>query len=102
MLKDDSYTRVMGPYVKYWESILELLSKPIPQQSYVLLEGFWLSSNWRANYEHTSIRIIVDVDLEDLVILPYYGPRSLRPSLSIVTYTDTLPSSLINSNVNLR
>ncbi len=30
MLKDDSYSRVMGPYVKYWENILELLSRPIP------------------------------------------------------------------------
>jgi hypothetical protein len=30
MLKDDSYSRVMGIYVKYCESILELLSKPIP------------------------------------------------------------------------
>jgi hypothetical protein len=30
MLKDNSYSRVMGPCVKYWENILELLSKPIP------------------------------------------------------------------------
>jgi hypothetical protein len=66
---------------------LELLSKPIPQQSFVLLEGFWPSNNWRVNYEQTSIHIIVDVDHEDLVILPYYGPRSLCPSLNIATYT---------------
>jgi hypothetical protein len=87
MSKDDSYVRVMGPYAKYWESILELLSRLTPRQSFVLLEGLWPSSNWRTNYECTSIHIIVDVDLEDLVILPYYGPRSLRPSLSIATYT---------------
>ncbi len=87
MSKDDSYARIMGHYVKYWESILELLSRLIPRHSYVLLEGFWPSSNWRANYECTSIHIIVDVDLEDLVIHPYYGPRSLRPSLSTSTYT---------------
>ncbi len=31
MSKDDLYSRVMGPYVKYWENILELLSKPIPR-----------------------------------------------------------------------
>jgi hypothetical protein len=37
MLKDDSYIRIMGLYVKYWESILELLSKPIPQHNYILL-----------------------------------------------------------------
>jgi len=30
MLKDDSYFRVMGFYVKYWESIFKLLSRPIP------------------------------------------------------------------------
>jgi len=30
MLKDDSYSKIMGPYVKYWENILELLSRPIP------------------------------------------------------------------------
>jgi hypothetical protein len=86
MLKDNSYFRVMGPCVKYWERILELLSRPIPQQSFVLLEGFWPSSNWRSNYEHASILIVVDVDLEDLVILPYCSPRSMRHSLSITTY----------------
>jgi hypothetical protein len=30
MSKDDLYFRVMGPYVKYWENILEMLSTPIP------------------------------------------------------------------------
>jgi hypothetical protein len=30
MLKDDSYSKVICPYVKYWENILELLSRPIP------------------------------------------------------------------------
>ncbi len=30
MLKDNSYFKVMGLYVKYWESILELLSRLIP------------------------------------------------------------------------
>ncbi len=30
MSKDNSYSRVMGFYVIYWESILELLSRPIP------------------------------------------------------------------------
>jgi hypothetical protein len=31
MLKDDSYSKVTGFYVKYWENILELLSRPIPR-----------------------------------------------------------------------
>jgi len=34
-----------------------------------------------------SIHTIVDVDLKDLVIPPYYGLRSMHLSLSIVAYT---------------
>ncbi len=34
-----------------------------------------------------SICTIVDVDLEDLVIPPYCGPRSMRPSLNTIAYT---------------
>jgi hypothetical protein len=45
MFKDNSYSKVMGHYVKYWEKILELLLKPIPRQSSILLEGLWPSSN---------------------------------------------------------
>jgi hypothetical protein len=73
MLKDDLYARIMGLYVKYCKSILELLSKPIPWQNFVMLKGFWPFSNWRANYERTSIYTIVDVELEDPIICPYYG-----------------------------
>ncbi len=73
MLNDNSYARVIGPYVKYWLNILEMLLKPIPRQSYILLEDFCPSSNWRANYVRASIRTIVDVSLEDLVIPPYVG-----------------------------
>jgi hypothetical protein len=77
----------MGPYVKYQENILELLSRPIPWQNYVILEGFWPSNNWKANYQCASLHTIIDVDLEDHVILPYCGPRSIHPFLSIVAYT---------------
>jgi hypothetical protein len=73
MSKDDSYSRVMGPYVKYWESILELLTRPIPRQNFVLLESFWYSSNWRTYYECASILIIVDVDPLNPIIPPYCG-----------------------------
>jgi hypothetical protein len=55
-----------------------------------MLEGFWPSSNWRANYEHTFIPTVVDVDLEDLVIPPYYGLKSMRPSLNTTAYTSFL------------
>jgi hypothetical protein len=34
-----------------------------------------------------SICSIVDVDLEDFVISPYSGPRSMHPSLSFAAYT---------------
>ncbi len=36
MSKDDLYVRVMGPYVKYLKSILELLSRPIPRHSSIV------------------------------------------------------------------
>jgi len=42
MSKDDLYFKVMGPYVKYWENILELLSKPFPQHSSILWKPFGL------------------------------------------------------------
>jgi hypothetical protein len=50
------------------------------------LEGFWPSSNWRANYECASIPTVVDVDLKDLVILPYCGLRSMCLSLNTIAY----------------
>jgi hypothetical protein len=66
---------------------LELLSKPIPRQNFILLESFWPSSNWRVNYDQASIPTIVDVDLKDPVIHPYYGRRSMCLSLRIIAYT---------------
>jgi hypothetical protein len=51
------------------------------------LEGFWPSSNWKVNYECTSICTVVDVDLKNPVIPPYCGFRSMCPSLNIVAYT---------------
>jgi hypothetical protein len=77
----------MGPYVKYWESILELLSRLIPWQIFVLLEGFWPSNNWRINYERASIPTIIDVYLKNFVIPPYCEPRNICPSLSTTTYS---------------
>ncbi len=65
---------------------MELLLRPITWQSSILLESFWPSNNWRANYECALIPTVVDVDLEDPIIPPYYGPRSMCPSLSIAAY----------------
>jgi hypothetical protein len=61
--------------------------KTYPMISFVLLEGFWPFSNWRANYERASICIVVDVDLKNPVIPPYCGLRSMCSSLNIVAYT---------------
>jgi hypothetical protein len=53
----------------------------------VLLEGFWFFNNYKDNYEHASIPIIVDVDLKDPIILPYCWPKSLPPFVRIALHT---------------
>jgi hypothetical protein len=40
MCKDETYARKLGPYVAYWENILELLSNLLPIQNSTFLEGF--------------------------------------------------------------
>jgi hypothetical protein len=50
------------------------------------LESFWPFSNWKINYERASIFIVVNVDPEDLVIPPYYGFKSMCPSLRTIAY----------------
>jgi hypothetical protein len=87
ILKDEMYARVMKPYIDYWEGILKCLSKPIPQQSHVLLEGFWSTSNWKVNHMRFSIPSVPIFDnMEDPVIPPYYGPKNMKSSLSTITY----------------
>jgi hypothetical protein len=41
----------------------------------------------RTYYERASIPSIIDGDLEDVVILPYCGPRSMCPSFTSAAYT---------------
>ncbi len=48
-------------YVEYWEDILLHLLRPLPPKSTTFLEGFWPSSNWRANYVKVSLLIVIDV-----------------------------------------
>jgi hypothetical protein len=87
ILKEEMYARVMKPYVEYWEGILKCLLKPIPQQSLILLKGFWLISNWKVNHVRFFIPSIpIFDDMEDLVIPLYYGPKNMKPSLSTTTY----------------
>jgi len=87
IFKDDMYARVMKPYVEYWEGILKCLLKPIPQQSFTLLEGFWLTSNWKFDHVRFFIPFVpIFDDMEDLVIPLYYGPKNMKLSLSTTTY----------------
>jgi hypothetical protein len=51
-----------------------------------MLESFWPSNNWRANYERASIHTIVDVDLEYPIIPPYCGLKNMRLSLNTTAY----------------
>ncbi len=76
MWKDETYVKKLGPYVHYWENIFKL-SNPLPTQSSMFLEGFQPSSNWRFNYLQSSILAIIDIDHEDLVIIPYYGAKNM-------------------------
>jgi len=82
------YVGVMKPYINYWEGILKCLSKPIPQQSLVLLEGFWLISNWKVNHVRFSIPSIPIFDnMEDPIIPLYCGSKNMKSSLNTTTYT---------------
>jgi hypothetical protein len=51
-----------------------------------MLKGFWPSNNWKVNYECASICTVIDVDLKNPIIPPYYGPKSMRPFLNNVAY----------------
>jgi hypothetical protein len=44
----------------------------------------------------SAILPIVDVDLEDPIIIPYYGPKNMWPSLKINTYTPFQNLGFIN------
>jgi hypothetical protein len=61
----------------YWENILELLLNPLPTQNSTHLQCFSLSNNWRFNHEQGAIPPITNVDLEDLIIAPYWSPKNM-------------------------
>jgi hypothetical protein len=74
-----TYAMKMSPYVDYLKDILLHLSKPLLAQRSILLKGFWLSNNWKLNYAKVKLlsrRLVVN--LEDLVIHPYCGPKNLK------------------------
>jgi len=51
------------------------------------VEGFWPCSNWKLNFVRIELSsTILVIDLEDLVICPYCGPKNLKPT---PTYTSS-------------
>lgn len=55
--------------------------------------GFWtLDSNWRSNHDVIGLAptIVDEIDLEDLIILPYCKPKNMQLMLKIVAYTPYL------------
>jgi hypothetical protein len=65
IVQSSTYEMKMKPYVEYWEDILLHLSRPLPLQSTIILEGFWPSNNWRFNYARVSLSTTMNVvDLE--------------------------------------
>ncbi len=80
-----TYEMKMKSYVEYQEYILLHLSKPLPRQSAILLQGFWPSSNWKSNYSKASLSTsIVGVNPKDPIQHLYCGPKNMKP---LTTYT---------------
>ncbi len=76
-------------YVEYWEDILLHLSKSLPPQNSIIVEGFYPSKHWRFNYTRGLLPSTMEViDLEDLIMCSYYGHRNLRPFLAYTIFKD--------------
>jgi hypothetical protein len=77
MCKDETYAKKFGPYLDYWENILELLSKPLPTQSSTLLEGIWPSNNWKFNHVRGVIPLLLMLILKTQLSLHIVVPKTL-------------------------
>jgi hypothetical protein len=89
--QSSTYEMNMRPYVEYWEDVLLHLSRLLMLQSTILLEGFWPSSNWKCNYAKTSLSTVMDiVDPEDLIRIPYCGPKNTRPLITYMQFKDLI------------
>ncbi len=85
--KTQLYTMKMTPYVENWEDILLHLSKLLFLQSSTLMECFWPLKNSSSNYVKASLLSTMEVvDVEDLVMCPYYGPRNLKIVLAYTPF----------------
>ncbi len=84
-----TYEMKMKLYMEYWKDTLLHLSRRLPLQSVILLEGFWPSSNWKSNYAKASLSIVMDVvDIEDPVQLPYCGLKNMKPLTAYTPFKD--------------
>jgi hypothetical protein len=87
--QSSTYEMKMKPYVEYWEDVLLHLSRPLPLQSTTLLEGFWLSSNWRFNYARVSLSTMMNVvDPKDPIQVLYCGPKNMKPLTTYMPFRD--------------
>jgi hypothetical protein len=51
IMRNEMYTKAIGLHIEHKEGILEsYLSKPLPKQSPILLEGFEPFSNWKVKH----------------------------------------------------
>jgi hypothetical protein len=83
-----NYTNIMKPYIDYQEVILKMLANPLPQQSPVLLESFWPTSNWRVNHsQFIEPSSPIFTDKENIVLEPFYGPKNMKPTMKTTPYT---------------
>ncbi len=92
-----TYAMNMSLYVDYWEDVLLHLSKPLPMQRSIPLEGFWPSNNWNLDYakvELPSTRPIIDS--KDLVNHLYCGPKNLKLTLAY-THLEILTMEILFS-----
>jgi hypothetical protein len=87
-LKDTKYANMMKPYINYWEAILEMLANLFPQQSPMLLEGFWPTNKWTVNHlQFAEPSSTILMDKEDIMLQPFYGPKNMKPTMKMAPYT---------------
>jgi hypothetical protein len=56
-----------------------MLANLLPQQSLVLLEGFWPTNNWRVKHsQFAEASSPVLVDREDTILKPFYGLKNMK------------------------
>ncbi len=78
----------MKPYIDYWEAILEMLANPFPQQSPMLLEGFWPTNNWRVNHlQFAEPKLTILANKENIMLQPFYGSKNMKPIMKMAPYT---------------